>query len=66
MRWPLFCQSVTAFDETRRDTETGEIVDADMAEETTRLAKNLLLRDTSTAILTQARVNAANVYKSLL
>ncbi len=23
--WPLFCQSVTAFDETRRDTETGEM-----------------------------------------
>ncbi|MEF2550732.1 ATP-binding protein [Aurantimonas sp. A2-1-M11] len=23
--WPLFCQAVTAFDETRRETETGEM-----------------------------------------
>lgn len=44
----------------------SKIVSADVAEETTRLAKNLLLRDASSSILAQARVNAANVYKSLL
>ena len=42
------------------------IVDADVAEETTNLAKNLLLRDASSAVLAQARLDAARVYKSLL
>jgi len=44
----------------------ARIVDADFAEETTRLAKNLLMSDTSSALLVQARVNAAQVYQSLL
>ena len=44
----------------------SRIVDADFADETTRLAKNLLMSDTSSALLVQARVNAAQVYQSLL
>ncbi len=44
----------------------SRIIDSNFAEETTRLAKNLLLRDTSSTILTQARVNAAKVIDLLL
>mgnify|MGYP001304807850 CR=1 FL=1 len=44
----------------------SRIIDSNFAEETTRLAKNLLLRDTSTSILTQARINATNVIDLLL
>ncbi len=44
----------------------SRIVDADFADESTRLAKNLLLSDSSSAILAQARLNAAQVYQSLL
>lgn len=42
------------------------IVDANVAEEVTRMAKNLLLQKTSSAVLTHARISAGQVYKSLL
>lgn len=45
---------------------SAKITDANIAEETTRLAKNLILQDTSNAILSQARIHAANVYNTLL
>ena len=44
----------------------ARIADTNFAEETTNLAKNLLMRDTSAAITTQARVNATNVINLLL
>ena len=65
------CSAVAASSRATPDPDAQALLlprppSADVAEETTRLAKNLLLRDASSSILAQARVNAANVYKSLL